>query len=108
MIWPLLIAALVATEPTPEQLTALKKFRAEFVPVATRESGLKPFAIGKYEVTQELWQAVMGSNPSKWKGPRNSVEMVSLEDAEKFCREATRLMSMAELIKRSEAVRLPT
>src|SRR5258708_2260822 len=28
------------------------------------------FAIAKYEVTQELWEAIMGKNPSKWKGPR--------------------------------------
>src|SRR5262245_3123955 len=28
------------------------------------------FAIGKYEVTQELYEAVMGQNPSKWRGPR--------------------------------------
>ena len=27
------------------------------------------FAIAKYEVTQELYEAVMGKNPSRWKGP---------------------------------------
>src|SRR5207248_9168426 len=27
----------------------------------------RPFAVAKYEVTQELYQAVMGKNPSKWK-----------------------------------------
>ena len=32
----------------------------------------QPFAIARYEVPQNLWQAVMGSNPSRWKGPRNS------------------------------------
>ena len=40
----------------------------------------KPFYMGKYEVTQEQWQAVMGSNPSKNKGARNPVENVSWED----------------------------
>jgi formylglycine-generating enzyme required for sulfatase activity len=64
--------------------------------------------MAKYEVTQELWQMVMGGNPSKWKGPRNSVEMVSLDEAKKFCGEATRLMAAAGLIKRGEVVRLPT
>src|SRR3954468_18998163 len=37
----------------------------------------KPFAMAKYEVTQELYAAVMGRNPAKWQGPRNSVEMMS-------------------------------
>jgi len=108
MVLPLLIGALLAAEPAPEQLAALKKFRGEFVSIATRDSGLKPFATGKYEVTQELWQAVMDGNPSKWKGPRNSVEMVSLDEAEKFCAEATKLLAAAGLIKPGELVRLPT
>ena len=37
----------------------------------------KPFEIGKYEVTQELWQSVMGNNPSHFKGADMPVEMVS-------------------------------
>ena len=41
-----------------------------------------PFAIAKYEVPQNLWEAVMGSNPSKWKGKRNSVEMLSFDEAQ--------------------------
>jgi formylglycine-generating enzyme required for sulfatase activity len=44
----------------------------------------KPFYFGKYEVTQEQWQAVMGSNPSYFKGPKNPVEKVSWEDCQKF------------------------
>src|SRR5262245_21862669 len=46
----------------------------------------EPFAIAKFEVTQELYEAVMGKNPSKWKGPRNSVEMVSWDEANEFCK----------------------
>ncbi len=34
----------------------------------------KPFYLGKYEVTQAQWQAVMGNNPSKYKAPTNPVE----------------------------------
>jgi formylglycine-generating enzyme required for sulfatase activity len=37
----------------------------------------EPFYIGKYEVTQEQWQALMGSNPSKFPGARNPVECVT-------------------------------
>src|SRR3954469_12017931 len=108
MVWPLLISALLTAEPTAEEAAVLKKFRDEFVPITVRDSGLKPFAIAKYEVTQELWEAVMAANPSKWKGPRNSVEMVSLAECEKFCREATKLLLAAGLIKRGKVMRLPT
>ena len=44
----------------------------------------KPFYLGKYPVTQEQWEAVMGSNPSLVKGPKNPVEQVSWEDCQKF------------------------
>ena len=44
----------------------------------------KPFYLGKYEVTQEQWEAVMGSNPSHFKGPKNPVEQVSWDDCQKF------------------------
>jgi len=44
----------------------------------------KPFYLGKYEVTQEQWQAVMGFNPSEHKGPTKPVEMVSWEDCQEF------------------------
>ena len=44
----------------------------------------KPFYLGKYEVTQEQWEAVMQSNPSKNKGRNNPVERVSWNDAQEF------------------------
>ena len=44
----------------------------------------KPFYLGKYLVTQEQWQAVMGSNPSRFKGPKNPVEQVSWEVCQQF------------------------
>ena len=42
------------------------------------------YYIGKYEVTQALWQAVMGSNPSNFKGDDLPVETVSWDDCQKF------------------------
>ncbi|MBR1688981.1 MAG: formylglycine-generating enzyme family protein [Prevotella sp.] len=42
------------------------------------------FSIGKYEVTQEEWQAVMGTNPSSFKGAKRPVECVSWDDCQQF------------------------
>lgn len=42
------------------------------------------FSIGKYEVTQEEWGAVMGENPSEFKGGKNPVESVSWDDCQEF------------------------
>ena len=42
------------------------------------------YYIGKYEVTQALWQAVMGNNPSCFKGDNLPVEEVSWDDCQEF------------------------
>ncbi len=44
----------------------------------------KAFEIGKTEVTQSQWQAVMGTNPSSFKGANLPVEQVSWSDAQEF------------------------
>ena len=42
------------------------------------------FSIGRYEVTQDEWEAVMGTNPSKNKGGRKPVENVNWSDCQRF------------------------
>jgi formylglycine-generating enzyme required for sulfatase activity len=66
------------------------------------------FAMAKYEVTQELYEAVMGKNPSKWPGLRNSVEMVNWKEANEFCAKATDELRKAKLLDEDQVIRLPT
>lgn len=49
------------------------------------------FYIGKTEVTQALWGAVMGSNPSHFRGANLPVEQVSWNDCMEFCERLSRI-----------------
>jgi formylglycine-generating enzyme required for sulfatase activity len=49
------------------------------------EVELSPFLIAKYEVTQEVWERVMGSNPSGFRGGSRPVDQVSWNDTQAFC-----------------------
>lgn len=117
---------------TPKPAELLETFRKEFVAISPGKGKFpKSFEMGstngtvsegprhtvtfdtdfqmaKYEVPQNLYEAVMGKNPSVWGGPRNSVEMVSFRDALAFCAKATALMRQAKLIEQTEEIRLPT
>ena len=44
----------------------------------------KTFYLGRFEVTQAQWQAVMGQSPSRFKGDARPVERVSWNDAQDF------------------------
>ena len=66
------------------------------------------FAMARYEIPQNLYEAVMGSNPSRWKGPRNSVEMMTWDDANLFCEKVTKLAQAQKLIAENELIRLPS
>lgn len=61
---------------------------------------LSSFFIGETEVTQELWTAVMGQNPSEFKGSNLPVEHVSWDDCQQF---VTKLSEMT-----GAKFRLPT
>ena len=52
---------------------------------------VSPFYIDKYLVTQEQYQKVMGTNPSRWKGDKNPVEQVRWSDAVRFCNKRSEL-----------------
>ena len=64
----------------------------------------KPFYMGKYEVTQAQWQAVMDDNPSRFKGGDRPVEKVSWDDVQAF------IKKLNEREKQASGVlcRLPT
>ena len=49
------------------------------------------FYMGETEVTQALWKAVMGNNPSNWKGDNLPVEQVSWNDCQEFIRKLNSL-----------------
>jgi len=129
----LLVVAAVSTAScgeSPEHQQLLKAFVHEFIAITPGEGAFpksfqqggdqpaeqpvhevtlsKPFAIARHEVPQNLYEAVMGSNPSRWKGPRNSAESMSWDEAQDFCRKATERLRAATLITADEVIRLPT
>jgi len=67
-----------------ESNPAEKKF-GEVEMVLVTGYDVKQFWIGKYEVTQELYESVMHKNPSYFKGKRFPVEQVSWFNAVEFC-----------------------
>ena len=82
---------------TPEQ----EQCDADEIP--TRPVRVESFEIGRFEMTQELWEAVMGENPSAFANcPRCPVETVGWDDVQVFLRklnadgERYRLPSEAE------------
>lgn len=65
---------------TPEQGS-----EADGIEKPTHEVTLSSYSIGQTEVTQELWMAVMGSNPSEFTGDLNRpVETVSWNNCQEF------------------------
>ncbi len=59
------------------------------------------FYLGKYPVTQEQWMAIMGKNPSHFKGGRLPVETVSWDDVQTFIQKLNTLTG-------KKSYRLPT
>jgi formylglycine-generating enzyme required for sulfatase activity len=61
---------------------------------------IQAFAMGKYEITQEQWHAVMGDNPSVNKGRKLPVENISGDEAVLFVKKLSQ--------KTGKNYRLPT
>jgi formylglycine-generating enzyme required for sulfatase activity len=80
----------------------LREWFAGFAPVPGAE-----IRMHRFETTQDIYRLVAGTEPSRWAGERNSVEMVSWDDAVAFCGKATRRLREAGLITDAEEVRLP-
>lgn len=60
----------------------------------------RAFYMGKFPITQAQYQAVMGNNPSRFKGENLPVEQVSWFDAQEFCKQLSQLLG--------KTCRLPT
>ncbi|MDR1084730.1 MAG: SUMF1/EgtB/PvdO family nonheme iron enzyme [Deltaproteobacteria bacterium] len=67
----------MGAEPTLEKFTSYATPKHE-VTIS------KPFYLGKFEVTQQQWTAIMGRNPSRYKGASNPVDSVSWDRAQEF------------------------
>ncbi|NBO65768.1 MAG: hypothetical protein EBU88_13160 [Acidobacteria bacterium] len=65
---------------------------------------LGAFLLGKYEVTQSQWQAMMGSNPSSFSGSDLPVDNVSWEQAQEFCQRINQKLGL----NAKNGYRLPT
>ena len=65
----------------------------------------QPFHIAIHEVTQEQFQLIMGTNPSRFRNPDHPVETVDWYAAESFCK---KLSALDEEIAAGRSYRLPT
>jgi formylglycine-generating enzyme required for sulfatase activity len=66
------------------------------------------FYLGKYEVTQEEYEKVMGKNPSRVKGKKLPVENVDWNDAMEFCKKLTGLEKKEGRLPDGWTYNLPT
>jgi len=81
---------MMGSHESPEAVTKAFGLPEEAVAFLKREHPqhrvkiTKACYMGRYEVTQEQWQAIMGSNPSRFKGARNPADSVSWNDCQAF------------------------
>ena len=120
-------------DPMPRKEAIVKLFAEEFVPItpgkdkfpesfmmgsekdghdnerpAHKVTFKYSFAMARYEVTQELLQVVMATNPSEFRGLRNGADRVQWQEANDFCAKATKLLREQKLIAANDQIRLPS
>jgi formylglycine-generating enzyme required for sulfatase activity len=66
------------------------------------------FFLAVTECTQGQWEALMGGNPSHFKGPERPVEQVSWEEAVEYCRKLTAKQRAEGILPEGWEWRLPT
>jgi formylglycine-generating enzyme required for sulfatase activity len=66
------------------------------------------FFLAETECTQGQWEAVMGGNPSHFKGTDRPVEQVSWGEAEEYCRKLTAKQRAEGILPKGWEWRLPT
>ncbi|HVU07472.1 MAG TPA: SUMF1/EgtB/PvdO family nonheme iron enzyme [Verrucomicrobiae bacterium] len=64
--------------------------------------------VGKFEVTQDAYQKLIGSNPSAFSGGQNPVDSVSWNDAMDFCKKLTEKETKGKQLPVGYAYSLPT
>ena len=100
------VDAAEAADPGPDVITNSVGMKLRRIPPGTFKMGSahgeedeesirevtisRAFHIGVYEVTQEEWEAVMGTTPSEFWGPRRPVDSVSWKDVQKFLKKLSR------------------
>lgn len=67
----------------PQEDGSLKSV-AEFEELPAHEVSVKSFSLGKFEVTQQQWLSIMGTNPSVHQGADLPVENITWHDAQEF------------------------
>jgi len=83
--------------------------RADWEGPQTRVTLTYAFKMGKYEVQQAEYQAVMGTNPSYYAGHTNRpVEQVTWDEAMEYCRRLTEAQRSAGCLPAGRVYRLPT
>ena len=90
-------------DQSPEQVARLGEGQADWYQDEHPQHRVRitqGFYLGATEITQAQYEAVMGKNPSHFKGKDNPVEQVSWNEAAEFCKKLSE--------KTGQIVRLPT
>lgn len=80
----------------------------EMLLICSADTSVPFFYAGKYEVTQAQWRAVMGNNPSEFKGERRPVEEVTWEEATNYCARLTARLRDTGQLPPGFIITLPT